>query len=134
MKKNIYILLPLFICLLLQVQTVSAQTNEVPADLISAFKRANPDAVAAYLNDNVDMVVPQAENLYAKAQAKGILADFFRKNPVRDFVVVHRGTKENAAFLIGNYISANGSYRVSIFTRKSGSQFLVYQLRIEKSE
>ncbi len=115
-------------------QSIYAQQNEVPAELVNAFKAADANAVSMYFNDNVDMTVPRAEDLYTKAQAKGILADFFRRNPVRDFVVVHKGTKENAAFLIGNQITANGSFRVSIFTRKSGNKLLVYQLRIEKAE
>lgn len=123
-----------FVLMLLPVQILSAQANDVPAGLVKSFKDANANGVASYLNENVEMVVPGAENLYAKAQATSILADFFRKNAVKNFVVVHHGTKESAAFLIGNYISTNGSFRVSVFTRKAGAQFLVYQLRIEKTE
>lgn len=134
MKRNLHISTLLLVILFTQIDSLMAQANEVPAELVAAFKRGSSDAVSAYFNENVDMVVPQAENLYAKNQAKGILADFFRKNQVRDFVVVHRGNKESASFLIGNLITSGGSYRVSIFTRKTGAQLLVYQLRIEKSE
>ncbi len=134
MKKLLYIFFVLFLGMFWCGQNLYAQQNEVPSELVKAFKTANADAVSKYFNNNVDMTVPSAENLYTKAQAKGILVDFFRRNQVKDFIVVHKGTKENAAFLIGNQITANGSFRVSIFTRKSGNKLLVYQLRIEKAE
>jgi hypothetical protein len=131
MKKLNFILISVLFVLALPVQTVSAQANEIPADLVRAFKTGNADAVAVYMNDNVELVIPKINNFFAKQQAKSILADFFRKNPIKDFVVAHKGTKENASFLIGSLISSTGNYRVSVFARKINGQLLVYQLRIE---
>lgn len=108
-----------------------AQNNEIPASLVPAFKSGNANALLNDLNDNVELVIPTADNFFTKQQTKGILMDFFKKNPVKDFVVVHKGNKENAAFVIGTLITANGNFRVSVFARKSGAKSLVYQIRIE---
>lgn len=134
MKKRLAILMLFTLSTFAFVQTACSQSGDVSTELINAFKKASADGVAVYFNNNVDMAVPQTESLFAKAQAKSVLADFFRKNQVKDFVVVHKGTKENASFVIGNLVTANGSFRVSVFFRKSGNQLLVYQLRIEKTE
>ena len=117
--------------LFLPTQQIDAQSNEVPAGLVQAFKTGSADNVAIYLSDNVELVIPKTDNFFTKQQAKTILADFFRKNPVKDFVIAHKGVKENASFLIGTLITENEKFRVSVFVKKSGNLNLVYQLRIE---
>jgi len=131
MKQGVKYLIGFAFVFALFAQGLVAQTNEVPNELIRAFKEGRGDGVAAFFNDNVELILPKADNFYTKQQAKSILTDFFRRNPVKDFVVVHKGTKENATFLIATYVSSTGSFRVSLFARKSGAQTLVYQLRIE---
>ncbi len=132
MKKYLHIIGFVF-TLMFSAQELTAQ-NEISSGLITAFKNADANAIAPYLNDNVELIIPQTDNFFTRQHAKSILADFFRKNPVKDFLVVHKGTKENASFLIATYISTTGSYRVSLFARKTDNQLLVYQLRIEKAE
>jgi len=131
MKKLFIIFISFVSILALPIQYISAQTNEVPMQLIKAFETGNSETLASYFNDNIELVIPKTDNFFTKQQAKSILADFFRKNTVIDFVVVHKGAKENASFLIGTLVSSKGSYRVSVFARKTNGQSLVYQLRIE---
>jgi hypothetical protein len=103
--------------------------------LFDAFKNADANAISTYFNDNIEMTLPNAQNFFTKSQARGILADFFKKNPVSDFTVLHTGNKENSAFTIGNLKTANGIYRVSFFARKvpNATKKQIYLLRIEKS-
>lgn len=131
MKQGVRHIIGVVFALTLLLQGLAAQTNEVPNELIRGFKEGKGDVVAAFLNNNVELIIPKTDNFFTRQQAKSILTDFFRRNPVKDFVVVHKGTKENATFLMATYVSTTGSYRVSLFARKSGAQTLVYQLRIE---
>lgn len=126
-------LLLIFVLTIIALPTIhlSAQTSNVSTKLIRAFETGNVELLATLLNDNVELVIPNTENFFTKQQAKSILADFFRKNPVVDFNVLHKGTKENASFLIGTLVSSRGSFRVSVFARKNKGESLVYQLRIE---
>ena len=104
--------------------------------IIEAFHQANAGVIAYYLNDNIEIELPHTDNFYTKAQAKSILADFFRKNEVKDFVVMHKGNRENSSFTIGTLTTSNGNYRILYHTKKiaGSSQNLIYQLRIEQSE
>ncbi len=133
MKKYLHLIISIFLSFV-ATQEISAQKNDIPNEIISAFKEANANIIASYLNENVELITPQADNFFSRQHAKSILADFFRKNPVQDFNVIHKGTKDNASFVIATYSSNTGIYRISLSLRKSGNQSLIYQLRIEKSE
>ncbi len=110
---------------------ISAQTTSITPKLIKSFETGNAEMLSDLLNDNVELVMPKTENFFTKQQAKSILADFFRKNPIIDFNVLHKSAKENASFLIGTLVSSKGSFRVSVYARNNKGQSLVYQLRIE---
>lgn len=131
MKKQLKYWVGFVLIILFSIHTTYAQTSEVSAQVIQAFKSGSADVVANHFNDNVELVLPKTNNFYTKQQAKSVLADFFRKNAVKNFTVIHKGTKENMAFLIGSLVTSNGNFRVSIFVRKSGNFSLINQLRIE---
>ena len=98
-------------------------------DIVAGFNSGYSDAIAEHLNDNVELVIKNANNVFTKQQTKTILTDFFKKNPPLRFSIMHRGDKENAQFVIGNLETTNGTYRVYFLIKKN----LVQQLRIEGS-
>ncbi len=107
--------------------------NEVPSDVISALGSGDISKLSPFLNSNVELVVAKTNDVFSRQQATGIIADFFKKNKVSAFSVLHNGTKESASFLIGTLNTNNGNFRVYILMRKSGNQSLIQQLRIESS-
>ena len=112
---------------------VNAQSSEVPSDIISALDNGEAAKLSAYLNTNVELVIGSKNDVFSKQQATGIIADFFRTNRVSSFQVLHKGNKEAASFAIGELKTSGGTYRVYVLTRKSGSQPVIQQLRIEPS-
>ena len=124
----------LLIFVITVISVFSAYSQEKVA-LFDAFKSADANAISMYFNDNIEMTLPNAQNFFSKSQARGILADFFKKNQVTDFVVLHTGNKENSAFTIGNLKTVNGVFRVSFFARKipNVAKKQIYLLRLEKS-
>lgn len=112
---------------------VTAQSSEVPSDIISALDNGDAAKLSAYLNANVELVIGNKNDVFSKQQATGIIADFFRTNRVSSFQVLHKGNKEAASFAIGELKTTGGTYRVYVLTRKSGSQTVIQQLRIEPS-
>lgn len=112
---------------------VTAQSSEVPSDIISALDNGDAAKLSAYLNANVELVIGNKNDVFSKQQATGIIADFFRTNRVSSFQVLHKGNKEAASFAIGELKTSGGTYRVYVLTRKSGSQTVIQQLRIEPS-
>lgn len=119
--------------LLCTLPMANAQSTEVPSEIISALNSGDAAKLSGYLNSNVELVIGSKNDVFSKQQASGIIADFFRTNRVSSFQVLHKGNKEAASFAIGELKTSGGIYRVYVLTRKSGSQPVIQQLRIEPS-
>jgi len=117
------------LCLVCAIPLMHAQSTEVPANIISALNEGNAGQLSGFLNDNVELVIGNQNDVFSKQQATGIIADFFRKNRVSDFQLLHKGNKDTASFAIGTLKTATGNFRVYVLTRKNEIQ----QLRIEPS-
>lgn len=112
---------------------LSAQSVEVPSEVITALNDGDANKLSGYLNANVELVIDNKNDVFSKPQATGIIADFFRKNKVTGFQLLHKGNKDAASFAIGTLRTASGSFRVYVLTRKTGNQTVIQQLRIEPS-
>jgi hypothetical protein len=117
----------LFSSLFCLIQLSEAQTSDVPADIITALNEGNSSQLSIRLNTNVELVIDTKNDVFSKQQASGIIADFFKKNRVISFQLLHKGNKDAASFVIGTLKTANGNFRVYVLTRKNEIQ----QLRIE---
>ncbi len=126
--KTIKLILVAF-SLFFAIPLIEAQNSDVPADIISALDSGNASQLSGYLNANVELVIDNKNDVFSKQQASGIIADFFRKNKVTDFQLLHKGTKDAASFAIGTLKTTSGNFRVYVLTRKNEIQ----QLRIEPS-
>ena len=111
------------------VSLVEAQSSEVPSEIISALNEGDASQLSTYLNANFELVIDNKNDVFSKQQASGIISDFFRKNRVSSFQLLHKGNKDLASFAIGMLKTSNGNYRVYVLTRKNEIQ----QLRIEPS-
>jgi hypothetical protein len=116
-------------CLFCAIPLIEAQNSEVSSDIIAALNEGNASQLSAHLNANVELVIDNKNDVFSKQQAAGIIADFFRKNPVNSFQLLHKGNKDAASFAIGILKTSSGSFRVYVLTRKNEIQ----QLRIEPS-
>ncbi|HJV79165.1 MAG TPA: DUF4783 domain-containing protein [Paludibacter sp.] len=116
-------------CLFCAIPLIEAQNSEVSSDIIAALNEGNASQLSAHLNANVELVIDNRNDVFSKQQAAGIIADFFRKNPVNSFQLLHKGNKDAASFAIGILKTSSGSFRVYVLTRKNEIQ----QLRIEPS-
>ncbi len=111
------------------IPLVDAQTAEVPSNIIAALNDGDAGQLSSHLNTNVELVIDNKNDVFSKQQATGIIADFFRKNRVNNFQLLHKGNKDAASFAIGILKTSTGSFRVYVLTRKNEIQ----QLRIEPS-
>ncbi|MFY0252785.1 DUF4783 domain-containing protein [Chitinophaga sp. 30R24] len=99
-------------------------------DVVSAIKQGDVNGLSRYFDNNVEINISGKSNSYSKAQAEIILKDFFSKNPVKSFELIHQGG-DNSRFGIGNMGTANGPYRVSFFLQKKGGSMVLNELRFE---
>ena len=121
MKKN-----TLLITALLCFQCLYAG---VISDLITYFGQGDTQHIAQYLNNNVELAIKNAENVFTRQQTQNILADFFKKNQPVSLTIRHQGEREHQQFVIGNLATKQGNYRVYFLVKNN----LIHQLRIEES-
>jgi len=118
--------------LFLSVGFVSAQ-QEVSPEITGALSKGDAASLSEWFGDHVELVVGNVNDVFSKQQAAGIVADYFRKNKVSSFQVLHRGTKDASAFVIGSLKAGNSSFRVYVLVRKTANKSFIQQLRIEST-
>ncbi len=111
---------------------VSPKVDNV--DINNSIKRGSASELAQYLNNSVEVVLPDNAGTYSKAQAQMIIASFFAKNQVRSFVINQEGSSSNSSnFAIGTYSSTNNkNFRVYYVTKKVGNKELVQHIEFEQ--
>ena len=109
---------------------------DIPDNVASAVKTGNASNVAKFFSANVDVKILDKEDVYSKAQAELILKDFFSKNPIKSFSVIHKGTAKNGdQFSIGTYeTSAGKKFRTYFLFKKEGAGLTIQQLRFETQD
>lgn len=123
-KKIIFSIFSLFIGLILYSFTL-------PDEISSAIKAGNATLVSKHFAESVDLKILNQEDIYSKAQAELLLKDFFTKNGVKSFSIVHNGSKNNAEYAIGKLETNKVKYRVYFLLKKTGDKILIHQFRIE---
>ena len=116
-------------CFMFVVPLLQAQSVEVPVAIINALNSGDANQISNYLNSNVELFIENKNDVFSKPQATEIIADFFRKNRVNSFQLLHKGNKDAASFVIGTLKTVSGNFRLYVLTRKNEIQ----QLRIEPS-
>lgn len=101
-------------------------------DVIQALKGGNAAELARYVDDNIEIGLPDKTDTYSRAQAVMIFRDFFTNVGVRSFEVKHQGDNSGRQFCIGTLNTRNGAYRTTVFmTSKNGKQ-VVKEIRFQE--
>lgn len=116
------------------ILVVNPAIAQIPDEIILSLKSGNAKTLSGYFNQNVELVVPESDNVYSKAQAQLIVNEFFNSHSPQSFSVIHQGGKEGAQYVIGNLGTSNGSFRVYFLLKKSDGKDYIHQLRIENQE
>lgn len=107
----------------------------VSENITAAIKVGNSKELAKYFAPNVELVLGNKSGSYSKAQAEIMVKDFFAKNPVKDYKVMHQGnSQDKSLYTIGDLTTATKSYRTYYLLRKSGEDYTIHQLRFEDKE
>jgi hypothetical protein len=99
------------------------------ADLI---RHGNIHDLAKQFAPNVEIAIPDNENVYTKAQAEIILDKFFSQNKLRSVKMLHKVTS-NPFYRFGVLIVSTdkGPYRIAYTLKDTGGSLLIIELRIE---
>ena len=111
---------------------ITDSKGQLPDSIIEATQNANAKELSNYFNGKIELVLPQKSGVFSESQAKLVLEDFFKHNPIKSFKIIHQGKRENSAFAIGKYQSTNNVYRFYFLTKNKENKTYIHQLRIEK--
>jgi hypothetical protein len=81
-------------------------------EVIGALKDGKATELGKYMDDNVEISLPDKSNSYSKAQAVLVLKDFFDNNEVKSFEVKHKGDQNGGQYCVGTLQTKSGNYYV----------------------
>ena len=132
MKLNRLKALIVFCILTLQVFASNAQ-SEVIYQVRETIKAGSAKELSKYLFQTVDVTIEGKVQSYSKAQAEFVFRDFFRQHPPAEFNIIHQGSsKGGQPFAIGQYKSADETYRVFMKIKSVNNQQLLHEISFSK--
>ena len=128
--KNFKLRLISFVFVFFALATVAFA--QIPDGIVVSIQNGNDVSLAAFFNENVELVVESHDDVYSKSQAQQIVAEFFKSNKPKQFSIIHQGGKEDARYAIGSLVTSTGTFRVYFLLKNKNNNSYIHQLRIEK--
>ena len=102
-------------------------------DIGTALKTGSAKELINYCNTTVEIKIDGESSNYGRSQAEVILRNFFNANPPKNFSYIHQGSSpEGLKYNIGKYTHDNGTYRVVMFIKKIGDNYLIDTLNFSE--
>jgi len=114
--------------------TVATSPMATFDEITVAIRSGNAGELSRYLDNRVDICLPEKSDSYSKIQAEMIIRDFFSTNVVQNFLVQHKGSNGASGFCVGVLQTRNGDYRTTLFIRQKGDKQLVQELRFQSAQ
>ena len=116
--------------LLLALFTVGNSSKPVLGldDVINALKTGNAQELSRYVDDNLEISLPDKSDNYSRSQAIMVLKDFFNNNGVTGFDVQFKGENGGGQYCIGTLKTRSGNYRTTVFMKTKDGKQLVKQI------
>ncbi|MFL5789725.1 MAG: DUF4783 domain-containing protein [Flavisolibacter sp.] len=100
-------------------------------DVINALRTGNATELSRYVDDNIEISLPDKSDTYSRSQAVMVLQDFFTNNGVKSFEVQFKGENGGSQFCVGKLITRSGSYRTTVFMKTKNGKQLVKEIRFQ---
>jgi hypothetical protein len=100
-------------------------------DVATAMDSGNINQLSGYLDNRVDISLPDKSDTYSKSQAEMIIRDFFTTNEVQNFKVKHKGECAGSEFCVGILQTHNGNFQTTLFMKQKGDKQLLQELRFQ---
>ncbi len=102
--------------------------------VIAAIKTGNTAEISNYMDMSVEVTVGDEDGTYSKADAIKVVQTFFGANAPSNCSMVHSGAARDGAsyYCIGNLSAGGSKYRVYIFFKKVGDNYLIQEMRFEE--
>ncbi len=130
MKRSIRIF-----CFVALIFPITLWALDILDNIGMAIRSGNSASVAQYFDSTVDLTILEKESIYSRQQAQMVLQDFFAKNPVSSFNIIHRGSSaQGSTYGIGNLVAGGQSFRVYYFVKQKNESYLIQEMRFERQK
>lgn len=102
-------------------------------EVIGALKSGNAQELSKYIDDNIEISLPDKSDSYSRAQAVMVLKDFFTTNGVKGFEVQFKGENAGNQYCVGKLSTNSGSYRTTVFMKVKDGKQIVKEIRFQAS-
>ena len=103
-------------------------------EVIGALKDGKAAELGKYMDENVEVTLPDKSNNYSKAQAVLVLKDFFDNNEVKSFEVKHKGDQNGGQYCVGTLQTKSGNYRTTVFMKTKDGKDFIKAIRFQSVE
>jgi hypothetical protein len=128
MRKIIFLSTIVIACLTVAFKPIAGLD-----DVINALKSGNVQELSRYIDDNVEISLPDKSDNYSRAQAVMVLKDFFNNSGVSGFDVQFKGENGGGQYCIGNLKTKAGIYRTTVFMKSKEGKQLIKEIRFKSS-
>ncbi len=112
----------------------SAENYGVLSGVVKAFNESDYRKLTHQSDELIELTFENDARHYSKTQARFALQDFFKKNPATNFEIVHSSeNKPSMKYIIGNYTSYTGEYRISIRMRENEGKYQINMIKFRKN-
>ena len=109
------------------------QSGNIDA-VIGALRSGNATELSNYIDNSLELTLPEQSDSYSKAQAILILKDFFNNNGVKGFEVRHKGDNGGDQFCIGTLQTRSGNFRTTVFMKMKSNKEYLKEIRFQTKE
>lgn len=109
----------------------SFKTTRGLDDVISALRSGNATELAKYIDDNIEITLPDKTDTYSRSQAVMVLQDFFTNNGVKGYELKHKGDNGGSQFCIGTLQTKAGNYRTTVFMNTKNGRQLIKEIKFQ---
>lgn len=101
--------------------------------LVNAFKDGNTKIITELMEAKIEWSASGKEQMLQKSDASRELGNFFSDKEIKTFKVVHKGVSQNDVhYLIGELVTVESNFRITIYLKKTGADYLIQSLEIEQ--
>jgi hypothetical protein len=126
MKKFLLFSSLAFVCIISAFKPITGLD-----DVINALRTGNAQELSRYVDDNIEISLPDKSDSYSRAQAVMVLKDFFGNNGVTGFEIQFKGENGGSQFCVGKLQTRSGAYRTTVFMKTKDNKQLVKEIRFQ---
>ncbi|MBK8723999.1 MAG: DUF4783 domain-containing protein [Saprospiraceae bacterium] len=103
-------------------------------EIFKAIGSGDITTLSSYFDENVEVYMEGNQEVLSKTEATEMIKNFLNRNKPKSFVQAHQGASKgkDAQYCIGDLSTINGTFRVYIYLKNTGSSYIIQEIRFDK--